>query len=312
MKRSLIAIVIVLMLAVVAGCQPAAATAYPEAADQYNRQAMPAATYAPAAPMEAPAAGMENASFTSGSGSQSEATRLVIQNVNMSIVVVEPGDAMTAIAKMASDMGGFVVSSNLYKYTTSEGLELPQASITVRVPADKLDAALETIHGLTENPEEDVRSENRSGDDVTDQYTDAQSRLRNLEDTEAQLREIMASATKTEDVMNVFNQLTYVREQIEVIKGQIKYYEESAALSAISVEIVAREAVAPLTIGGWKPEGVARDAVQALINTLKFLANLLIWLVIYALPVALIVGLPIFLIVRAARRRRSKITPPKE
>ena len=50
----------------------------------------------------------------------------------------------------------------------------------------------------------------------------------------------MASATKTEDVMNVFNQLTQVREQIEVIKGQIKYYEESAALSAINVQIMAQ------------------------------------------------------------------------
>ena len=42
----------------------------------------------------------------------------------------------------------------------------------------------------------------------------------------------MDSANRTEDVLNVFDQLTRVRGEIEVIKGQIQYFEESARLSA--------------------------------------------------------------------------------
>src|SRR5690606_25883746 len=115
-----------------------------------------------------------------------------------------------------------------------------------------------------------------------------------------------------EDVLSVFNQLTQVREQIEVIKGQMKYFEESAALSAISVQILSQEAVAPLSIGTWRPAGEARDAVQALINALKFLANLLIWVVLFLLPIGLLVGVPIWLIIRALRRSRSRrpVAPP--
>ena len=56
----------------------------------------------------------------------------------------------------------------------------------------------------------------------------------------------MEEATKTEDVLSVFNQLTQVREQIEVIKGQMQYYEQSAALSSISVELYANAAVQPV------------------------------------------------------------------
>jgi hypothetical protein len=238
-----------------------------------------------------------------------EQRRLVIQNADLTIVVDEPPTALTAITKMAADMGGFVVTSNMYKARGEDGIDYPQGQITVRVPAEKLDDALAQIKALTRNPKEDVRAENRSGQDVTKEYTDSQSRLRNLEDTEKQLREIQASATRTEDIMNVFNQLTQVREQIEVLKGQIKYYEESAALSAINVQIMAQSAVQPLTIGSWKPEGVARDAIQALINTLKFLANLLIWLVLLALPVGLLVGIPLWLIIRAMRRNRRKAAP---
>lgn len=307
MKRSLYLVVIILLMAILAGCSSAAATSAPEMAGGGSRDFGAPAPAQPAmeAPM-APGADM----FNSGKSAQ-ESTRLVIENANMTIVVGDPGQAMDEITRMAKEMGGFVVRSNLYKTTTQSGVEVPQANVTVRVPVERLDEALSTIRGLTSNPEEDVRSENRTGEDVTESYTDLQSRLRNAEDTERQLREIQASATRTEDVLNVFNQISAVREQIEVLKGQIKYYEQSAALSAIDVQIMAQAAIDPLTIGGWKPEGVARDAVQALINTVKFLANALIWIVLWLLPVSLIIGLPLFFIIRAVRRRRARhATPP--
>ncbi len=311
-KRTLIALC-VLALAV-AACAPAS-----KATDQYGGrqllpgqpQVAPAAPAATMAPAAAPAISESASAFDAAGNAIPPAERLVIQNADLTIVVDEPPTAMEAISRMATDMGGFVVTSNQYKTTTGNGVEVTQGQITIRVPAEKLDDALAKIKGLTKNPEEDVRSENRSGQDVTKEYTDLQSRLRNYEDTEKQLREIMASATKTEDVMNVFNQLTQVREQIEIIKGQMKYYEESAALSAINIQVMAQEAVAPLTIGTWKPAGVARDAIQTLIDTLKFLANLLIWVALYVLPVILLVGLPIWLVVALVRRnRRRKAAPP--
>jgi hypothetical protein len=102
-----------------------------------------------------------------------------------------------------------------------------------------------------------------------------------------------------------------VREQIEVIKGQMQYYEQSAAMSAISVDLVANAAVQPLTVGGWQPEGTAREAVQALINTLKTLGSLVIWIVIWLVPVLLVLFvifvLPLRWIWRAWRRRNPKV-----
>ncbi len=154
--------------------------------------------------------------------------------------------------------------------------------------------------------------ENISGEDVTKEYTDLRSRQKNLEEAEQQLREIMASAKRTEDVMAVYQQLTQVREQIEVIKGQIQYYEESAALSSISVVIQAQAAVQPLEVGGWQPVGVVRDAVQALINTLQVLASAAIWAVVYLLPVGLMILLPLGLVVWIIRRavRNTKARTP--
>jgi hypothetical protein len=228
--------------------------------------------------------------------------RLVIKNANLSIVVAEPGKSQSEIAAMAEGMGGFVVESNLYEITTSTGVEVPQAQITVRVPAERLQDALSTIENMA------IRVENRSesGQDVTAQYTDLQSRLRNLEDAEELLREIMQEAEDTEDILNAFNQLNNITSQIEVLKGQIQYYEESAAMSAISVQLLPSAAEQPISVGGWEPEGEAREAIQALIEALQGLANWLIRFVLYVLPLLLIFGIPAWLIYRGVRRWQAK------
>jgi hypothetical protein len=232
--------------------------------------------------------------------------RIVIKNADLSIIVTDPAAAMETIGEMAEGMDGFIVYSNLYKTTTSQGLEVPNANITVRVPAEKLEDAMAQIKALVEDAEVDIINENISGEDVTSQVTDLESRLRNLEAAETQLQEIMEDADETEDVIAVYRELTNVRGEIEVIEGQIQYYRESARLSAISVYLQAKAAVEPITIGGWQPGVEAQRAIQALVNGGRAIVDVLIWLVLFAVPMLAIIFLPIFLIVRAIRKRKAK------
>ena len=232
--------------------------------------------------------------------------RIVIKNANLSIVVEDPAASMQTITSMVEGMGGFVVHSNLYKTTTLGGLEVPAANITVRVPAGQLDTALEQIKGLVENPRLDILSEDISGQDVTSEVTDLESRLRNLQAAEEQLLEIMEYAVDSEDVLAIFRDLTSVREQIEVTQGQITYYRESARLSAIYVNLQAKEAIEPITIGRWQPGMEAQRAIQALLNGGKFLVNALIWLLLFAIPLLAIISLPIYLIVKFFRKRAQR------
>jgi hypothetical protein len=161
----------------------------------------------------------------------------------------------------------------------------------------------------------EVQNENRSGQDVTAEYVDLQSRLKNYESAEAQLEEIMNDANRTEDVVNVFNQLVYYREQIELVKGQMKYYEEAAALSAVSVRIIAEETVQPVVIGKWEPKGVALEAVQDLIDFLKGFVDFIIRFGIYTLPVLIIIAIPFYLAFLGLRaifrllRGKKKVQP---
>ncbi len=240
--------------------------------------------------------GSESVPSASDSAATQSTDRIVIKNADLKLVVKDPAATMDFITALATKMKGYVVSSNLYKTTTDQGIEVPQATITIRVPADQLNDALTTIKGQVGNPQTDILSENVNGQDVTKQYTDLQSQLTNLQKAEAQLQEIMGSATKTEDVLAVYNQLVQIRQQIEVLQGQINYYKESAALSAISVTLVAQASVQPLQIGGWQPVGVARDAVQALIKTMQFLGSAIIWIVLFLLPTLIVIALILFIV----------------
>ncbi|MGC8856143.1 MAG: DUF4349 domain-containing protein, partial [Anaerolineae bacterium] len=215
-------------------------------------------------------------------------------------------ERVSAIEKMAAEMGGYVVTANLYQ-TVVNGVKVPEAQVMIRVPANRLNEALEKIKADVV----DVPTQNQTSQDVTAEYVDLQSRLKNLEAAEAQLLKIMEKAEKTEDVLAVFNQLTSIREQIEVIKGQVKYYEESAALSAISVHIVAEVSVQPIEVGGWKISGWAKEAIQDLVFYLQGFVRFLIRFVLFTVPVLVTIALPLYLVFLGGRALVRRWIKPK-
>ena len=289
---------------------------------------MPAATSAPAfggnLEAGAPAASLpllqNDASKSAGSppvpgapapGSDATSTdRLVIQTADLTIVVKDVNARVKSIEDMASTMGGFLVSVNVSQTYASDGTQVPQAQIVVRVPSGKIDDALNQVKQDTV----DVQNETRAGQDVTNQYVDLQSRLTAKQAAQDQLLKIMQNATKTQDVLDVYAQLQQVQSDIEVLKGQIQYMQQSAAMSAISVNIIAEATIKPIQVGGWKPQGVARDALQSLIYFWQDFVDFLIRFFLYLLPVLITIGIPIYVaflllrwILRKLRRPKAKV-----
>ena len=234
-----------------------------------------------------------------------ESVQMIMMNASLSIAVDDPAATLRDVQQLAKGMGGYTVSSNLYKSYTSSGVEVPQANLIIRVPAERLDEAMQKIKDMTGDPKKYTLNESVSGQDVTKEYTDLKSRLRNLEEADAKLSEFYENATNTEDALSIYSQKMQVTEQIKIIKGQIKYYDESVSTSSITLQIQSKETIAPITVAGWQPSGVARDALQALLDFGKGLVNFLIWLVILVVPIVLLFGLPIFFLVRWLKRRST-------
>lgn len=234
--------------------------------------------------------------------------RMVIQNADLAIVVADPKMRMSEIEALAKEMGGFVVSSNLYTtYYGPNSVEAPEASITIRVPQEKLDDALKAIKAGAVK----VNYETRASDDITNIYVDLQSQLKARQAAEKKLLEILDQATDTEGVLAVYTQLQQIQSEIEVLKGQIKYYDESVALSAVSVRLIAEETVQPVEIGGWKLEGTANDAIQDLIYFTQGFVKFLITFALFTLPALVLVAIPLYLLFLGGRKLYRRFNKSK-
>lgn len=215
---------------------------------------------------------------------------------------------MQQISAMAAEMGGFVVSSNLYQsYYGPNSIEVPEATVVIRVPSERLDEALERIkEGAV-----DIDHENVSGQDVTSQYVDLQSQLRAKEAAEEKLLEILDQATRAEDVLAIYLQVQQVQTEIEMLKGQIKYLEESAALSSISVRLIAEESAQPITVGPWTPGGAVKEAIEDLIRFAQNFVDFLIYFVLSILPSLILIAIPLYLVYLAGRAVYRRVSKPK-
>lgn len=261
---------------------------------------MPVAATPPPMGVEAEAYGAEMAHFIS---SLDTAERLVIRTGSLDLIVPDVEQALEQVQALAEEMGGYVVSLSTYQY--EEGL---QASITIRVPADSFDRAMDRLKNLATT----VRQESVSGQDVTEEYVDLESRLRHLRAKEKQLLEFLDQAEDTEAVLAVYEHLSATQQEIEQVTGRMQYLENQAALATITVSMIPDVLAQPLETGGWNLPGTVRNALETLLGVLEICVKATIYLVIVILPTLILLAIPVvglvFLIrwlVRRSRRRQK-------
>lgn len=237
--------------------------------------------------------------------------RKIIYTVSLHLIVQDADVAMKEVERLAQDMGGFVSESNVWK---SEGYR--QATVTVRIPAEDLNDALSAFRDLAL----DVESENVDSQDVTEEYVDLEARLTNEQRTEQELLELLETRSeigKTEDILEVHRELKVVRAEIEQLQGRMRYLDNLSAMATVRLTLTPDELLEPIDVGGWRPQGTARDAVRMLLRTLQFFADVAIVFVLYILPVLIVIAIPItilVLIIRGLVRRakRRKLEKAKE
>lgn len=229
--------------------------------------------------------------------------RMVIRMATLDLIVPDTRKALSEIEKLARELGGYVTSLNTYQYERGE-----TASVTLRIPADQLDAALERLRGLATT----VQRESISGEDITEEFVDLESRLRHLEAKEAQLLEFLKKAEDTEAVLAVYQHLSETQAEIEQVKGRMRFLQNQVAMATITVNLTPDEMAQPLETGGWNLPRTVRTAVQLLLNVLEFLVKALIYLLIVVFPTLLFLALfawGMFILARALVRwglRRRK------
>jgi hypothetical protein len=222
--------------------------------------------------------------------------RLVVTDSYMSLLVSNVTEVRGKIVNYAETNGGYMVNSNV-----NNPQDAPTATVIVRVPSKKIDDALSFYRGLGIK----VVNENLNGTDVTDQYVDIDTRIKQLETTKAKLEELLDKATLIADITNLTQQILSYQNQIDSYKGQQDALKKNADLAKLTIYLSTDEIALPYTpTETFRPGVIFKLAVRSLVTSLRGIATNLIWLGVYA-----VIWLPVligYILIRKWWLRRNK------
>jgi len=220
----------------------------------------------------------------------------IIRTGTMSLEVTDVVAALRVARDAIVGFGGYVGAS-----TTSNDGDQPSAQITYRIPADKWEAALDSLRGLNGLTKK-VVTEHTEAVEVTSQVIDLEARIMNLRASETALQAIAAKATKISDVLEVQAQLTQTRGEIETLTAQLKDLNDRAGYATLTVDFNVPILAVEVAQQGWEPTTVVDEAAATMVSVLQGLATAGIWFVIVWLPILLVVGIVAVIVVAIARR----------
>jgi hypothetical protein len=217
------------------------------------------------------------------------ADRKIVRTATLELEVEDVAAAVQEAEDVAVAARGFVSESNVFVDAPPgpDGDGTPKrtqtASVTIRVPAEAYSSVMSKLRGIAK----EVRSERSEASEVTEEFTDLEARLRNLEATEASYLELLAKAEDIPDILTVQDRLNGVRLEIEQVQGRINVLNSLVDLATITVQLsVAAPGEEPGGEKGWveKAWDAAWDGSQAVLVALGTVAIVggvaLIWLAI--------------------------------
>lgn len=105
-------------------------------------------------------------------------------------------------------------------------------NITIRVPSQNFDNFINTISkGVSYFERKEITAE-----DVTEQYIDLTTRLKNKRKLEERYLQILQKAAKISEILEIEKQISIIREEIEAKEGQLKYLESRVSESTVTIE----------------------------------------------------------------------------
>jgi hypothetical protein len=221
--------------------------------------------------------------------------RKVVKTADLGVRSEEVRQSAAQAQQVAAAAGGSVFSSQIYRSEDSV-----TAQLILSVPSEEFEGVLDELRDLGEK----VTTYTVSGQDVTQEYVDLESRERNLRATEESLLRLYSKAGNVEEALSIQRELTNVRGEIELVQGRIKYLDQHTAYSQITLDIQPVTSPPPPK-PAWDPGSVAAHAWTASLGVLQAIATALISAIVFGwwLAPALVGGLLWW------RRRNRPSTP---
>jgi hypothetical protein len=225
----------------------------------------------------------------------------IVRTGSLSLQVEDLTAAIRTARDAVRGMGGYVAGSR----QTNDG-DKSVAEVTYRIPSDRWDDALDAIRKVARK----VLGEETGSVEVTGQLIDLEARIANLRASEKALQAIAQRAAKISDILEVENQLSNVRGQIEQLDAQRTHLSDQASYGTLTVTYGIEVAAVTQAAKGWNAGQEVDRATASLVDFLQAVTTAGIWFAIVWLPILL--GLGIIVVIGSFVLRRTGVIRRRE
>ena len=224
------------------------------------------------------------------------------------IEVMDP--LLEDISKRLAELEGYVEDRNVFNGSQYGGKRYRNAELTLRIPADKLDAFISHVSEKT-----NIVSNRETAEDITLTYVATESRAKALRTEQTRLMELLAEAKNMSDLLQIEDRLTQVRAELEKIESQLLVYDNMVDYGTVYLTV--REVTEYTVVE--EPETVWERIKTGFVQSLKDLGDFFVELFVFV-----VVGLPYFMILGvvltavillwrfARKKKKAKKEKPEE
>ncbi|MBN1572566.1 MAG: DUF4349 domain-containing protein [Deltaproteobacteria bacterium] len=229
--------------------------------------------------------------------------RKIIKSAQITIKTKNFLKSFDTLQDMVKSEKGFIADSSSYK----SDLGNMSGEITIRVPPDNFESLIKKIETLG-----DIESKKITGEDITKTYYDLELRLKTKEEMQRRLLDLLAKrTTNVKDLLEVERELGRILEEIESIKGTLRYYDNLLGMSTITLNLAEPSPIGP-SKSAWTPlKNSIRDSLEAFSYSIRalmiFIFAVLPWLLLF-----LIFIVALWKSLKYLRRDKGKVKASKK
>ncbi len=216
--------------------------------------------------------------FDQGEGKYDNAAdRKIIKNGNLSLVVKNIENSKNSIENIVKNNSGFISNSNFsenedYRYDKNGQRKLSSVRksgyFTVKVPSKNFEKTFSELKKVALK----VNNESVSGNDVTEQFADLKTQLKNKKSEVDQYRKILEKAVKVEDVLKVTQYLNTAQTQFERLQGRMNRLSNQVEMSTVSVNITSEKDIEVFGVT-WSPLSELKSGFSNMVGDMKDFAD---------------------------------------
>ena len=236
---------------------------------------------------------------------QNNTVRKIIQNGSVWLEVEDPVKTSDAIQEYALGKKGYLANAN-----KNENQEIITIDLEIKIPVQEWVGFMSFLRSLGK-----IKNETISTNEITKEYYDTASRLKNAENQLKQYSQLLTQAQKIEDILGIQREIDQVQERIEQFKGQLSLWDQQVALSTVIINIrqkpttqaTSKNPTWDFLTGSEMWKLMKNNAIVVISGIIKFLQYFVIILLFYLLPIGLICWFLYWLIkkIMVASQKRS-------